>query len=169
MSLVFIGLGSNLGEGRVNLISAWKKLGEFSKGTLLGISSPYASSPVDMDSSNWFTNAVGVLETRLTPEALLETMLQVEASFGRDRLKGKDRTVDLDIIYFDDLILTSEAITVPHPEIENRMFVLAPLAELAPDHLHPVLQKTTLQMKRNLQSPEQVVQKQAWAGKDDLT
>lgn len=160
MSLAFIGLGSNLGKGCKNLQEAWHLLGEQRGITLLGLSSPYLTEPVDMESLQQFTNAVGVLETKLSPEQLLGVILSIEKSLGRDRALGQDRTVDLDIVYFDDLVLHTENLDLPHPEMHERLFVLAPLAELAPDRLHPVRNQTTRQMK--LAASGQIVQKISW-------
>lgn len=145
MARAFIGLGSNLGDGRQNLLLAWRKLQE-EAGVALALSPPFLTEPVGMKSDFLFTNAVGILETELTPDVLLEKMLAVEALLGRDRQKGKDRTVDLDLLYYDDVVMKKHALSLPHPEIENRLFVLAPLANVAPDHIHPVLGQTTREM-----------------------
>ena len=118
-----------------------------------------------MESDQWFTNAVGVIETRLAPEQLLENMLQVELTMGRDRSQGADRTVDLDILYYDDLISCSASLSLPHPDLHNRLFVLAPLEELAPDHLHPVQRQTTAQMRRSSAGFGQAVKKISWEEK----
>jgi 2-amino-4-hydroxy-6-hydroxymethyldihydropteridine diphosphokinase len=159
MSLVFIGLGSNLGDGRVNLRKAWQRLGEQVGITTLALSSPYLTRPVVKESwekegrqlaEQWFTNAAGVLETKLSPLELLGVMQEIEIQLGRDRQKTIDRAVDLDLIYYDELIYVDEHLELPHPEIKNRLFVLAPLEELAPDRPHPVTGKTTRQMRRDL-------------------
>lgn len=159
MSLAFIGLGSNLGDGRLNLRNAWQKLGDYDGITTLVLSSPYLTRPVVKKTwekegrqlaEQWFTNAAGVLETRLSPLELLAAMQEVESKLGRDRQKTVDRAVDLDILYFDDLISSDEKLVLPHPEIQNRLFVLAPLEELAPDRQHPATGMTTRQMRRTL-------------------
>ncbi len=157
MALVFIGLGSNLGDGILNLRKAWRILGE-QPGiiSLAALSSPYLTRPVVKEawlregrhlSEQWFTNAVGVLETDLPPHDLLATLQAVEKDLGRDRQKTVDRAVDLDILYYDELVCVDEKLQIPHPGIEERLFVLAPLEELAPDRLHPVTGKTTQQMR----------------------
>ncbi len=161
MSLVFIGLGSNLGSGRQNIKKAWQLLGQLEQTTILTLSSPFLSEPVGMESEHWFTNAVGVLECKLSPHQLLDAMLAIENKMGRDRQQGKDRTIDLDILYYDDMIIKEAELVIPHPEITNRLFVLAPLLEVAPDHLHPVAQQSSSAMKRNLASPFQV-EKSSW-------
>lgn len=109
---------------------------------MISLSSPYISAPVGMESSNWFTNAVGRLETTLPPEELLRHLMEVESTFGRRRdnnIKGyQDRTLDLDILYFGEVVMHTEMLTLPHPCLKDRLFVLKPLAEVAPDYQDPV-------------------------------
>ena len=150
MALVFIGLGSNLGNGRANLQEAWRRLGALAGLKTLILSHAYESAAVGMASAQLFTNAVGVCETKLPPQALLAGLLQTETAMGRDRTQGMDRIIDLDILYYDDCVVQDFTLSIPHPEISNRLFVLAPLAELAPDHKHPVTGLTSLQMQRRV-------------------
>lgn len=136
MTTAFIGLGSNLGDGRQTLQLAWRRLGEIEGITIEDLSAPYLSAPVAMDSDNWFTNSVGRLETELQPLELLEALLRVEAGFGRRReaaARGyQDRTLDLDLLYYGDVVLRQERLVLPHPHLGERLFTLKPLAELAP-------------------------------------
>jgi 2-amino-4-hydroxy-6-hydroxymethyldihydropteridine diphosphokinase len=161
----FIGLGANLGDGRANLRSAWQRLGEVAGIRCLRLSSPYFSEPLGMESQHWFTNAVGEVETSLPPEELLAALLAIEAAMGRDRSRTADRPVDLDMLFLDDLVLEKEGLTLPHPEIAGRLFVLAPLAELAPGHVHPLSGRTVLQLLREL-GPGQKVRRLAWSAPD---
>jgi len=167
MALAFIGLGSNLGDGRANLREAWKRLGATQGITVLGLSSPYETAPVGMESAHWFTNAVGALDTGLGPTELLAVLLAVERSLGRDRAKGQDRTVDLDLLFYDDLILNTPELVLPHPEIPGRLFVLTPLEELAPDHLHPLSGRTIRQLRRERNQSGQEIRKSNWQGSSD--
>ena len=160
MARACIGLGSNLGNGRKNLLRAWEMLVQ-EAGHAVALSSPFLTEPVGMESDYLFTNAVGLLDTALTPAELLDTMLAVEAGMGRDRQKGKDRTVDLDLLFFDDLVLETERLVLPHPEIGSRLFVLAPLAEVAPELVHPVLKETATQMLGKL-NERRTVQRISW-------
>lgn len=128
---------------------------------MFSLSSPYKSEPVGVETENWFVNAVGVLETKLAPEDLLAKMLAIEKELGRDRSKGIDRSIDLDLLYYDDLVLMTPQLVLPHPEIQDRLFVLLPLAELAPDHIHPVSGKTTSMMRKDLVS-DKIVNKTTW-------
>lgn len=172
-SIAFIGLGSNLGDGRKTLLLAWQQIGKTAGISILELSSPYLSEPVGMTSSNWFTNAVGKLQTSLTADELLRIVLQVEADFGRvrddDATGYQDRTLDLDILYYDRLVQQQEELTLPHPFLGERLFVLEPLAEIGADFLDPQddmtvgekLQKLRRQMKDG-RLPLQEIRKSAW-------
>ena len=162
MALAFIGLGSNLGDGRTNLKEAWQRLGKTKGITPLALSSPYETAPVGMESTQWFTNAAGAIDTKTSPAELLAILLAIEKALGRDRSKGEDRTVDLDLLLYDDLEQSSEELEIPHPEMEQRLFVLAPLEELAPDHLHPRSGLTIRQLRRNLHDGDQQIRKGRW-------
>jgi len=149
MVTAYIGLGSNLGSRRENLLQAWSRLGEMTGVELLVLSAPYRTEPVGMESANWFINAVGSLLTALEPEELLGKMLAIEAGLGRKRhLKSKpeDRSVDLDLLYWGDRVSDNPRVILPHPEVANRLFVLFPLTEIGPEVMHPVLKKTSLEM-----------------------
>ena len=163
MALVFLGLGSNLGDGLANLQEAWRRLGAVAGLTPLTLSRAYRSAPVALASKQWFTNAVGVCETKLPAPALLERLLAVEAAMGRDRRQGRDRIIDLDILYYDDCVVQGPELVIPHPEIENRLFVLAPLTDLAPDHRHPQTGLTSREMQRRV--ADQAVTQIPWAAR----
>ena len=175
MVIAYIGLGANLGNCRENLLQAWEKLGKAKGVKLIALSSPYRSAPVGMDSENWFINAVGSLETSLEPFELLREMLVVEKSLGRKRILDgipEDRVVDLDLLYWGDRISTDPFVTLPHPEIAGRLFVLQPLAEIGPEVRHPVTQKTSVDMLQELMAkqlkkdPGAQVEKTSWTDLD---
>ena len=141
-----IGLGSNLGDSRKLLQDAWTALGNHQDISLQVLSLPYRTRPTEMDTPHWFINAAGLLHTSLPPESLLDVLLNMEQQFGRVRSPEKkgyqDRTLDLDLLLYDDQILKTERVILPHPMMHQRMFVLAPLAEIVPNLEHPLLHKT---------------------------
>jgi len=149
-----VALGSNLGDTHRILQQAWHDLGEDKEIKLIILSHPYVTEPVGMESENIFLNAVGILETDHTPEQLLALLQQVEKGFGRVRKKGQngycDRLLDLDILYYDDCVLTTEDLLVPHPHIAGRLFVLAPLVEIDPLHCDPCSGQTAAAMHQKL-------------------
>lgn len=157
----FIGLGSNLGDTQANLLDAWQRLGQVAAISLIRLSSPYRTQPVGLATDHWFTNAVGEIFTTLSPTELLAAMLAIEAKLGRDRTLTQDRPVDLDLLYYGDLMLESHTLTVPHPLIAERLFVLAPLAEVAPEQVHPLLGRTSLELCRAL-GTQAGVERQEW-------
>ena len=149
MAVAYIGLGSNLGDRRENLLQAWRRLGENDAVSLLALSSPFRTEPVGMESTNWFINAVGCIRTTLEPEELLQQLHAIEAGFGRKREQAsvpQDRSLDLDLLYWGDRVSDDPKVTLPHPELAGRLFVLVPLVEIGPDVRHPVIQKTSLEM-----------------------
>lgn len=164
MATAYIGLGSNLGDGLSNLQYAWNSLGEVTDIHIQLLSNPYKTEPIGINSKHWFTNAAGVLETSLPPKELLHVLLQVEMKMGRDRGKGIDRSIDLDILFYDDVIISDEDLSLPHPEIQNRLFVLKPLRELAPDLVHIVLNKSIKELESALLGyDQQHIEKISWS------
>jgi 2-amino-4-hydroxy-6-hydroxymethyldihydropteridine diphosphokinase len=159
MVTAFVGLGSNLGDGKALLMGAWRALGKVDGIVPDRLSCPYTTAPVDMASDRWFTNAVGRLQVSLPPLELLKVLLAVEASFGRTRSgePGKpagyqDRSLDLDLLYYGELVLDSPELVLPHPRIGDRLFVLAPLAELEPDFKDSLSGETIATMEMRLRA-----------------
>lgn len=135
---VFIGLGSNLGDRHQYLHEAREHLRSHPGMALLQQSSLYRTAPVGLLDQPEFLNQVVEIATRLTPQALLHTLLQIECGLGRRReKKWGPRTIDLDILAFDQARINTAELIVPHPEIRRRRFVLAPWAEIAPDFVLP--------------------------------
>ncbi|MCF6188780.1 MAG: 2-amino-4-hydroxy-6-hydroxymethyldihydropteridine diphosphokinase [Desulfobulbaceae bacterium] len=149
-----IGLGSNLGNSLQILQDSWQRLGEQNDINLQALSAPYRTEPVDMESEHWFINAAGLLTTALSPEALLDQLLRVEQEFGRRRDPHnsgyQDRTLDLDVLLYGDLRIGTSRLQIPHPEMHKRLFVLVPLADLAPNRLHPRFQCSLDELKLQL-------------------
>lgn len=140
--LAYLGLGSNLQEKSANLRRAGEWL-QTETTRIVRMSSLYRTSPVDYLQQDWFLNQILEVKTDLSPEALLDQCLQVENRLGRQRQIPKGpRVIDIDLLFYDDRILNSPRLVVPHPRIAERKFILVPMAEIAPGFLHPVLKKT---------------------------
>jgi 2-amino-4-hydroxy-6-hydroxymethyldihydropteridine diphosphokinase len=138
----FLGLGSNLGDRKANIEEAIRRLGE--RGIRLIRASPvYQTEPVDFVRQGWFLNLVVRTETRLLPINLLRLCQAIEASLGRERtIHRGPRIIDLDILFYDDLILSEPNLKIPHPRLHLRRFVLIPLSDIARDLVHPVLHQS---------------------------
>lgn len=135
--LAYIGLGGNIGDRLAMLRNAVARLGKI--GAVRTTSSIYDTDPVGYVDQPAFLNAVVELETCLTPAALISALLGIEREMGRRRsFPNAPRTIDLDLLLYDDAIIESPQVTVPHPRLHERAFVLVPLAEIAPDVVHPV-------------------------------
>ena len=133
MALAFIGLGGNIGDTKQLIKDAIVCLAQHPELRILTRSCMYQSAPVDAEGDD-FINAVISLETNLSPEELLSICQQVEQSFGRERpYLNAPRTLDLDVLAYDQLAIHNEALTIPHPRMIERSFVLYPLLEIAPD------------------------------------
>ena len=137
----FIGIGSNLGDRKANFLEAIDRIQKLPATRIVKQSSLYESEPHG-DAKTWFVNAVVELETDCSVDELLKRLKSIETAMGRKRVRGKrwgSRIIDLDILFFDNEIINKRTLKVPHPELHNRRFVLAPLSELAPQMIHPKL------------------------------
>lgn len=147
--LVYLSLGTNLGNKEENLRTAMTLIEE-QVGTITSQSALYASAPWGFDSENTFLNNAISVETSLTPEELLSTTQRIEHTLGRTHksVDGQysDRLIDIDILLYDDVVMHTPSLTLPHPLMHRRLFVLEPLSEIAPTMIHSLLQKeiTTL-------------------------
>ncbi|MGC9523987.1 MAG: 2-amino-4-hydroxy-6-hydroxymethyldihydropteridine diphosphokinase [Limnospira sp.] len=145
-STVAIALGSNLGDSRATVETALESLDRHPQISLKARSHWYRTAPVGPPQPDYI-NGCAILNVTLTPEALLETLLTVERQFGRVRReRWGPRTLDLDLLLFDDLILKTPSLELPHPRMRERAFVLVPLAEIAPDWLDPIAGKAIGQL-----------------------
>lgn len=146
MKLVYLGLGSNLGDRRKMLESAIEKL-HGPDLRILRISSVYETEPMGLREQGWFLNLALEAETRLFPLQLLGRLQHIQAELGRRRtVVNGPRVIDIDLLLFAQSVIQSSRLTVPHPRMHERRFVLAPLAELAPDLRHPVLRKRMVEL-----------------------
>ena len=150
MSVAYIALGSNLGDKAANLGQAVKLLQ--AKGLQIrSVSSFFQTEPYGVTDQPEFINAAACVETSLPPEALLKLLLETELEMGRVRLRHwGERNIDLDLLLYDDLIYHSVKLTLPHPDMQNRLFVLQPLAEVAAEKIHPVYKKSIQTLLKSL-------------------
>ncbi len=138
MATAYIGLGANLGDRAATLREAMRRLGEL--GTITAVSRLYETEPVGFREQPSFLNAVIALETTLSPTAVFQGLLAIERELGLVRsFRNAPRTIDLDVLLMDDLVMDTPELILPHPRMHERAFVLAPLAEIAPEVRHPVL------------------------------
>lgn len=152
MAKAYIGLGTNIGNKRRNLITAAALLAERA-GDVLSISSFYETEPWGFESDNTFLNAALLLETELEPLQLLSLTQEIEKEMGRTQKSDSayhDRIIDLDILLYDLCVINEAALVVPHPLMHKRQFVMEPLAEIAPMLVHPVLNKTMLELAEEI-------------------
>lgn len=152
---VYLGLGSNLGNRARNIYAALRHLGTGIR--LQHISSLYETEPVEVADQPWFLNLVCGGETNLSPQALLQLAKQIEEQMGRTKgPRFGPRLIDIDILFYDDLIVDIPHLEIPHPRLHRRGFALVPLAEIAPELVHPVLNLTMQQLLRATTSLEEV-------------
>jgi 2-amino-4-hydroxy-6-hydroxymethyldihydropteridine diphosphokinase len=143
---VYLSLGSNVGDREAHLGTAIEKLRQL--GAVIAVSSFYETEPVDMPQQGWFLNCALKLETEAMPRQLLRRVLDIEQSMGRKRTHSKGpRNIDIDILLFGSSVVKAKGLTVPHPAMHQRRFVLEPLAEIAPEVRHPVLKRTARELR----------------------
>ena len=139
----YIGIGSNLGTSGENCVEAIEKISTNDHIKIISKSSFYKTAPIGDIEQDWFINSVIRVNTKLNPKELLLTLLNIESEMGRIRKeKWGPRLIDLDLLFYDKLILNQEGITLPHPEMQKRNFVLVPLNEISENLTHPILKKT---------------------------
>lgn len=160
MATAFIGFGSNLGNRLDFCDRAVTLLGLLPHSRLDAVSSLYETEPIDDGAApgpEWFLNGVVQIATDITPQSLLEVCREIERSLGRDPDDRKGpRTLDLDLLLYDDLISTDPTLTIPHPRLHLRRFVLTPLVELDPERGHPLLGQSVRELLSQLRDPSVV-------------
>lgn len=151
----YVALGTNLGNLRENLDEALKRLAAQGL-SLTKVSTYIDTDPYGVTDQPRFLNAVCEVRTELSAEALLKMLLATELEMGRVRLRHwGERIIDLDLIFYGDEVINEPDLVVPHPDMQNRDFVLRPLAEIAPGKMHPVLHKTIAELWQDLQKKGQ--------------
>ena len=149
--IAYIAIGSNLGDRVANVKKAVLRAADEVKATLVFMSSFYETEPWGIKEQPDFVNAVMGVETELPPKALLAHLKSVEAGMGRENAeRWGPRTVDLDIIFYGGLVMDEDGLTIPHPAAHERAFVMVPLAEIAPDFVHPIIGKSVSDIAKSL-------------------
>ncbi len=144
--IVYLSLGSNVGDLAANLRAAIERLSAL--GQVVAVSSFFETEPVEVTSQPWFLNCAVKLDTEKMPKQLLAGILDLEREMGRKRTQSKGpRNIDIDILLFGNSIIETKGLTVPHPGLHERRFVLEPLAEIAPEVRHPVLKKMIRELR----------------------
>ena len=155
--MVYLGLGTNLGNKEQNLRMSVKKIEE-RIGNVVSLSAFYATAPWGFSSENSFLNAAVCVETTLLPLQVLEETQRIERELGRTEKSVNglyaDRLIDIDLLLYDDRVMDAEGLILPHPLMTERRFVMEPLSEIAPDVVHPVLHKTMKELFISSFSPQ---------------
>ena len=158
--IAYIGIGSNLGDKLSQCEKAVSEILSIDRHRLLAKSSLFKTEPVGYISQDWFVNAVLKIETDLEPTELLRKLKSIESHLGRtETFRWGPRMIDLDILFFDDIEIHTEELQIPHPRIQERQFVLIPLAEIDQNFIHPVLKKTIRELLKDSKKEDQGVEK----------
>jgi 2-amino-4-hydroxy-6-hydroxymethyldihydropteridine diphosphokinase len=159
MPVVYLSIGSNLGDRYKNFRYGIDQLIRMVASSLIIESLLYETEPVGFKNQGWFLNAAIKIETMIEPLDLFDRVKAIEIGSGRDfnQVRFGPRTLDLDILLYDDLILNSEHLIIPHPRMHERRFVLKPLCDIDPSIVHPVLRKSVAQLLKELGDSEQKV------------
>lgn len=154
--IVYLSIGSNVGDKKAHLDAAVAALNTEPHITVNSVSGYYQTEPQNYSDQDWFVNAVLKIETDLNPDSLLDVLNVLES--GLDK-KGKPfrfgpRTIDLDIIYYDDRVFKSDSLEIPHPRMHERCFVLIPLCDIGPEVIHPVKKKRADELLKSIEKQE---------------
>jgi len=155
---VFIGVGSNLGDKRENIKLAAEKINSSGLSKIINESPQYETKPVGYLEQDNFINAVFEVKTLLNPKEFIKLLLEIEKELKRERLiKWGPRTIDLDILLYNDIVTSSEELVIPHLRMHERLFVIKPLCDIAPYLIHPLLNKRIYEIKEELEKNENII------------
>ncbi len=159
MAIAYLSLGSNLGDRLGYVQQAASIIGSTENISIVASSSFYETEPWQMDTKNWFVNAIVQISTSLSPEELLIVCQRIEYQLGREQSGQRpytDRTIDIDILFYDDKLINTKDLVVPHKFFHKRACMLVPMLEINDDFVHPLFKKTVSQLYDELETPEQV-------------
>ena len=150
MATIYVGIGSNVGDRKANCRRAVKLMNE-SGMTVIKESSLYETEPWGVKEQPLFINMAAIAQTDLSPDASLTALKCIEKEMGRQETSmWGPRCIDLDILFYDDIVMSGKDLSIPHPLLHQREFVLLPLCEIAPDKMHPVLKKSIRQLRKEV-------------------
>jgi 2-amino-4-hydroxy-6-hydroxymethyldihydropteridine diphosphokinase len=154
---VYLGIGTNLGNREKNLEKALSAL-EKQAGRIVASSPVYETEPLGFISDKMFLNMVVIIETKFSPDKLLNCIRSIEKGLGRKRETGKyvSRTIDIDLLFYENQIIENTELTVPHPRMHERKFVLVPFCDIAPDFIHPVLKRSVKELLDSTQDKSNI-------------
>jgi 2-amino-4-hydroxy-6-hydroxymethyldihydropteridine diphosphokinase len=156
MTIVYLGLGSNIGDKEAHIKAALRLLSE--KYPIIKKSPLYHTEPVGYPNQDWFLNCVVEIKTDVDPKHLLSSLQSMEQSLGRIKtVKNGPRIIDIDILFYGDLILMTKNLVIPHPMVQERLFVLQPMMDLNPDFVHPVLKKSIQDLFKNHPKDKKII------------
>ena len=160
LSTAYIAVGSNLGDKRQNCARGIEALDQTREITVTARAGFYKTAPVDYTAQDWFVNTAVRLDTSLEPVDLLARLKQIERDVGREKggIRFGPRVLDLDIIFFDDLVLRTEVLDVPHPRMHKRRFVLRPICDIDPSAVHPTLKVPVKALLEAIDDPDQDIE-----------
>lgn len=159
MAIAYLSLGSNQGDRIGYVQQAAGLIGAEEKISIVRTSAFYETEPWNMSTKNWFVNAVIEIKTQYSPYELLDICQKIEKKLGREENESQnyeDRTIDIDILFYDKEIINDEQLTIPHKFVHLRAFTLVPMLELNSSFVHPVLHKSIVEMHNDLENPEMV-------------
>lgn len=158
MNKVFLSIGSNEGNRLKNILLSIMKISQLEDTYIENISSVYESEPYGVKEQNSFLNLVILIQTKLSPRELFENLKMIEKDIGRIyRGRWQPREIDIDILFYDKLIMKEENLQIPHADLHNRVFVLEPFCEIEPEFIHPVLGKSIKELFLQLEKKDQII------------
>ena len=159
--VAYIGFGSNIGDRLAHIQNAIRALSKTVGINVTAVTAIYTTAPVGYEAQAQFLNGVAAIQTSLSPLSLLHTLKDIETTIGRKhRIRWGPREIDLDILIYGDLCVQTEKLVIPHPEMHLRGFVLVPLAEIAPNLVHPVFQESIQTLRNRLEDNKSVLRKE---------
>ncbi|MBF0377532.1 MAG: 2-amino-4-hydroxy-6-hydroxymethyldihydropteridine diphosphokinase [Desulfamplus sp.] len=154
---VFISIGSNMGDKYANCIMGIEHIKKLNETEIVDIANFYKTEPVDYKDQDWFINSVLKIKTTLEPEILMANLKNIEQRLGQYEKKVRfgPRIIDLDIIFYGDMVINRDNLTIPHPRMDKRCFVLKPLCDIAPEIIHPILGYSAKELLKEVEDDQE--------------